>query len=291
MPTRTAAIACVILLALAGAPLQASAQAREPTDRGEPIVIGQAYRLASRVMGDVRTVTVHLPEHYAEPDRRFPVLVLLDGGAREDFHHITGLAEINAAYGQGRELIVVGVEGVDRKRDLTSPSTVAEDLKAAPTSGGAARYRRFLVEELKPWIAARYRTSGETALMGESLAGLFTLETLLTSPTSFDDYVIVSPSLWWRRGALVGEAAADLNRGDLRGRRAWLAFDEPAPPAAQAAIDRARQDRLTRRLRAARRSGLWFRADRPGEGHGSIYHPAAVKALRALYGSSPASSR
>jgi predicted alpha/beta superfamily hydrolase len=265
-------------------PAMAGPASLPPTEQVRPIVIGQSFALPSKVLGDIRRVNVYLPESYGDAARAFPVVVLLDGGEKEDFHHVTGLAQINAAYGQGQEVIVVGVEGVDRRHDLTSPSSVAADLKVAPTSGGAAAYRKFLVEELKPWVAARYRTNGRTALMGESLAGLFTLETLLKAPESFDDYVIVSPSLWWNGGALVGEAGADLRQGALNGRRAWIAFDDPSPPADVAARERAAQDRLAAAFASGAPAGLWWKVTRPGEGHGGIYHPALMAAFREFYG-------
>ena len=106
-------------------------------------------------------VNVYLPESYETwAQAEYLSYTFLDGGEREDFLHIAALAQINAAYGQGQELIVVGVEGVDHRHDLTSPSAVAADRKSAPTSGGAASYRQFLIEELKPlgWPLAHYRT-------------------------------------------------------------------------------------------------------------------------------------
>jgi len=42
-------------------------------------------------------------------------------------------------------------------------------------------------------IASRVRE----AFIGEFLAGLFTIETFFLGPCLFDDYISVSPSLWW----------------------------------------------------------------------------------------------
>ncbi len=274
------AIACV---AMAGAPASAAAD----SDAGRPIVIGRSYVMSSKVLGDQRRINVYLPEHYGEAGRSFPVMFLLDGGEAEDFHHITGLAQINAAYGQGRELIVVGIEGVDRKHDLTSPSAVPADRKLLPTSGGAAAYRRFLSEELKPWVAAHYLTDGHTGLMGESLAGLFVAEILLSAPSSFDDYIVVSPSLWWNAGALATEAADDLRKAKVSGVRVWIAFDDPAPPAELAAKERQEQAGLADAFAKVKPEGLTWTITRPGKTHGTIYHPAALEAFRALYGPGP----
>lgn len=282
----------LLLAALAAShlalPTAASPQVGSPPPppfkpEGRPIVIGSSFDLRSKVLGDVRTINVRLPEHYGEPGRRFPVLVLLDGGEKEDFLHIAGLAQITAAYGEGQGLIVIGVEGVDRRHDLTAPSSTASDLKAAPTSGGSEAYRRFLVEELKPWIDARYPLHGRFGLIGESLAGLFVLETLFRQPTAFDDYIAVSPSLWWDGGRLARTAAGPLRRVPPAGLRLWIGFDQPAPPADQAARERALQDGLVAALRNAAPAGLKWSAERLDEGHSSIYHPAALRAFRALY--------
>jgi predicted alpha/beta superfamily hydrolase len=274
----------LILTALAGLPVACGAQTvPSAPEGGQPIVIGTSYVIPSVILGDRRRLNIYLPEHHADPTRRFPVVYLLDGGLAEDFHHITGLARINAAYGAGQEVIVVGVEGVDRRHDLTAPSATASDRQLLPTSGGAAAYRRFLVEEVRPFVAAHFRAGPRSALMGESLAGLFVAETLLKAPTTFDDYVIVSPSLWWDQGALANGAMEDLRRGGFAGHRAFVAFDDPPPPAEAQARDLARQAQFAAALTGAD-NGLAVTIVRPGEGHGSIYHPAALQAFRRLFG-------
>jgi len=275
------------VIPLALLPLLALLTSTEPLPPARPIVIGSSYEVASPTLGDRRRINVALPAHYGEPGRRFRVLYLLDGGEAEDFVHIAGLARIAAAYGQGEELIVVGIEGVDRRHDLTAPSAVPADRTRLPTAGGAAAYRRFLADELKPWVAAHFRTDGRSALIGESLAGLFVLQTLLETPDAFDDYIAVSPSLWWNGGSLVREAAGDLRRGRFSGKRLFLAFETPAPPADVAARERAQQDAVASALSTAAPADLRYTVARLDEGHGSIYHPAAWQALRALYATPP----
>ena len=254
------------------------AQAAEPSDGGRPIVIGKSYTIQSKVLDDTRRLNVYLPPHYGDPSRRFPVLVLLDGGEVEDFHHITGLAQVTAFNGAVEELIVVGIEGVDRKHDLTSPSSDPEDIKLDPTSGGAAAYRRFLVEEVKPWIAAHYRISGRYGLIGESLAGLFAVETCLRAPQSFNDYIAASPSLWWDKEFLSREAAADFAKGDFAGRQLWLSVGNEGSTMQEAI------DRVVAAEKAAHPASFTLHYDpRPSERHDTIYEPTAIAALRTLY--------
>jgi predicted alpha/beta superfamily hydrolase len=260
--------ATCLLLLLTTAPAQA--------DDGRPIVIGRSYTVQSKVLGDTRRLNIYLPAHYGDTSRKFPVLVLLDGGEQEDFHHITGLAQVTAFNGAVEELIVVGIEGVDRRHDLTSPSSDPQDAKAAPTSGGAAAYRRFLMEDVKPWIASHYRVSGRYGLIGESLAGLFAVETCLRAPQSFDDYIAASPSLWWDKEALSREAAVDFAKGDFKGRKLWISVGNEGSTM-QEAIDRVV-------AAAPSAKGLELHYDpRPSERHDTIYEPTAIAALRALY--------
>ena len=64
-------------------------------------------------------------------------------------------------------------------------------------------FRAFLRDELKPEIARRYRVDGESALVGESLAGLFVLDTLVAEPALFDDWIAIDPAVWWNDKALL----------------------------------------------------------------------------------------
>ncbi|HEY0114476.1 MAG TPA: alpha/beta hydrolase-fold protein [Allosphingosinicella sp.] len=271
-----AAIAALLTLSAAGA-AQAQAQAR--TSEPVPIVIGQTYRLASRALGEDRTINVWLPPSYAEGNRRYPILYLLDGGLAQDFHHITGLAQLGALSWQTQEFIVVGIETVDRRRELAFPIERDQALRARyPTAGGSDRFRRYLIDEVKPFVAGLHRTSGEDVLLGESLAGLFIVELFLREPAAFDTYIAMDPSLWWDNGRLSEEAGALLARHGAERRRLWISAGSEtlAEPAAL--------DRLRAALRTRPASALDFRDEpRPARTHATIYHPTAYEALQALY--------
>lgn len=259
-------------------PAFAGAPAGDDTQQGRPIVIGRSYTIDSRILGQTRRINVWLPAGYEKSNKAYPVVVLLDGGEGEDFHHATGLFAVGAMNGVLRDVIVVGIEGIDRRHDLTHPSSDPRDHKLVPTGGGSAKFRDFIGEELKPWIKARYRTSGETALMGESLAGLFTVETFLIQPEMFDHYIAMSPSLWWDQQSLAKSAAVRLKAGTYAGKSLYLAEagDEGGLEAGTYL--------LADTLKAEAPKGLNWRFDpMPQEKHATIYDPAAIKALRWLF--------
>lgn len=264
------------LLALVLLSLALPASAAPALTGGAPIVVGQSFDLTSAVLGQTLKVNVWLPPGYADPGRRFPVLYLLDGAEDQDFQHIAGLAQVLELNGQYGEMIVVGISDKDRQHDLTFPSSDPRDLKDAPTSGGSAAFRRYLATELQPAIDAKFRTNGRRVLIGESLAGLFTVETFLKQPTLFDGYIAISPSLWWDNGSLV-KAAPDLLAAQPAGARTlYLSVANEGPAM--------RVDALAEVIRAKPPRDLTFYfAPLPDETHATIYHPAALDALRKLF--------
>ena len=264
----------LVLIALLTVGAPAAAQVPEPT----PVVIGQSYALPSAIYDATREINVWLPPGYAESGRSYPVLYLLDGGQDQDFHHISGLAQLGTVNGTTRDVIVVGVASVDRRNELALPTLNAELIARYPTQGQSDRFRRFLAGEVLPFVEARFRTSGETALMGESLAGLFVVETFLKEPRMFDAWVAVSPSLWWDDGQLARQAGAHLRDHSNDSRTLILTMGDEGAEAL------ALMETLTGNLRDHAMPGVtWAFRPRPTESHATIYHGAALDAFRQLY--------
>lgn len=272
---RRARTAAPLLLWLAATVLPSSAIAQGSADLvsdAAPVVIGETFTIESQVLGETRTINVYLPAPYnADSAARLPVLYMPDGGIGEDFLHVAGLVQVSVGNGTMRPFILVGIENTARRRDLTGPTTVASDSQIAPVVGGSAAFRTFIRTELMPAIGSRYRTTGETAIVGESLAGLFIVETLLLEPELFDTYIAFDPSLWWNDGALVSYAKERMS--GMAGRTLYLA------------ASRDDVDSLTQRLAGLLEAGApasvrWHYRPMPEEWHATIYHPAALGAFR-----------
>ena len=248
----------------------------------DPLVVGETFALESSVLGETRRINVYAPTGYAESDTlRLPVLYMPDGGLGEDFLHVAGLVQIGALNGTMRPHLLVGIENTERRRDLTGPTSVASDREIAPRVGGSAVYRAFLRDELMPEVEARYRTTGEKAIVGESLAGLFVVETLVLESGLFDTYIAIDPSLWWDGGRLAAEAARRLS--EAGGASAVLALAASGEPQLGAATHG-----LYAALVTAEIPGFMVRYRQfPDEQHWTVYHPAALDAFRVTLGLRP----
>jgi predicted alpha/beta superfamily hydrolase len=196
-----------------------------------------------------------------------------DGGLDEDFLHVT--AAVDSLVGERliRPVIVVGIPNTQRRRDLTSPTSVASEAAIAPKVGGAALFRQFIKDELLPEVNRRYRTTSERAIIGESLAGLFVVETLLEEPRLFTHYVALDPSLWWNHAALSDTARLRLAALDPSPRTLYLASSKDD-------ID-SRVAQFAALVKEVSPVGLRLRYDsRPDLTHATIFRGVEKTALR-----------
>lgn len=246
-------------------------------DKAVPLVIGETFTVNSRVLNETRRINVYLPPAYtASAGARLPVLYMPDGGIAEDFLHVAGLVQVSVGNGTMRPFLLVGIENTERRRDMTGPTENEDDKKIAPRVGGSQAFRRFIREELMPQVKRRYRTTDETAIVGESLAGLFVVETLLLEPDLFDTYIAFDPSLWWNNQELVGAAGGRLRARPKLSKTLYLASSSED----RGDATRRFADVLAKHAPAGLR---WRYEQMPDERHSTIYHPAALKAFREVF--------
>lgn len=262
---------CLLLASLLPASLAAQAT--------EPITIGQSFTMESKVLGQTRRINVFLPPGYSTGERRYPVLYLLDGGVKEDFLHVMGIASLAADWRGLREFILVGIENTDRYRDFVFPSTVAAEKQRLPTHGGSGAFRDYLAQELVPAIAQRYRVTDDRTLMGESAAGMFAVESLLRQPSLFTGYIAISPMLWWDNQSLAKQAGTLLRKRPFpAGRRLYLTI------ANEGGAMREGVDRLAASLKSNAPASLtWSYVPMENEKHETTFHPAALAAVRQFF--------
>ncbi|MEO1414983.1 MAG: alpha/beta hydrolase-fold protein [Bacteroidota bacterium] len=178
-----------------------------------PLSIGEVLTFDSKALDEARILNVYLPQGYQDSvAKSYPVIYILDGSMDEDFLHLAGLVQFGSFpwINMIPQSIVVGIANVDRKRDFTYPSKDPRDSKDFPTSGGSQAFIQFLTKEVPALLKKTYRMEGTQTLIGQSLGGLLASEILLTSPASFDHYIIISPSLWWDEERLLKEEPASL---------------------------------------------------------------------------------
>lgn len=178
----------------------------QPAINASSLNVGETIEWKSEVLEETRKLNVYLPLSYTwDTAKTYPVIYLLDGSMDEDFVHISGLVQFGSFSWVNMlpESIVIGIANVDRRRDYTFPSSNKEDVRDNPTSGHSERFIQFIENELIDIVNNRYRVTEERTLIGQSLGGLLATEILMKKPDLFDNYIIISPSLWWNDESLL----------------------------------------------------------------------------------------
>jgi predicted alpha/beta superfamily hydrolase len=184
-------------------------------DRAEPSPAPYAlpdtavHELHAAALGRDYPLYVSLPPSYGSSKRSYPVVFVTD--APYAFPVTRAIAARVGGHSQALpEFILVGLgyargdtPEYSRRRDYT-PSAHGDrgarsDMPGrAPAFGEAEAYRRFIADEVFPFIAAHYRADmAHKVFAGHSYGSLLGAWVLLTAPGMFDGYVLGSPSLWY----------------------------------------------------------------------------------------------
>jgi predicted alpha/beta superfamily hydrolase len=262
-----------------------AAQNNKPrqSNRQTPFVLGITDKIQSVELGETRTLNIYLPEGYS-PDSAatYPVIYLLDGSANEDFIHIAGIVQFLTMIGAMPKSIVAGIANVDRRRDFTFPTTIETDKKNYPTTGSSAKFMVFIEKELQSFVQKKYKTNNSKTIIGQSLGGLFAAEVLLKKPYLFNNYIIVSPSLWWNNESLLATAPAFAEKYTGSNIHVYISVGSEG----KQMEDDAKQ--LAEILQTPAKKNLQIDfVPLPDENHLTILHNSVYKGFKTLYSKKP----
>jgi predicted alpha/beta superfamily hydrolase len=148
-----------------------------------------------------RTLRIYLPPSYENGERRYPVLYMHDGqNLFDDATSYVGEWGVDETLNElartkKLELIVVGIDHGELKRMTELNAWESEKYG----KGEGREYMSFVVDVVKPYIDAHYRTLPDrehTALMGSSLGGLISHFAMYEYPRVFSKIGIFSPAYW-----------------------------------------------------------------------------------------------
>lgn len=156
-----------------------------------------------------RTVAVHLPPGYdASRVEPYPIFILNDGQnltpdrpeALGGSWHAARAFEEAVESGSIEPTVLVGVDHAgDRRLEEFAPPTVGR-------RGGARDYADLLFEEVIPGVQRDFHAladPGTLGLGGSSMGGLVSLWIAATRPGRIAKLLVMSPSVWWNRRAIL----------------------------------------------------------------------------------------
>jgi len=234
----------------------------------------KTFKIASKQVDETRVINVWTPPEYENSTESYPVLYMADGGIKEDFPHIANTISKLISKKSIPPIILVGIENTERGRDLTGYSESEYDAQYCPLTDGAKNFRAFITQELFSEIKKRYRITTKNGLIGESLSGLFVMETFMKNPESFDFYIAFDPSLWWNDHYLVKNAKDIFEKFPNKEVKLWFAGSSAEDISEYTnELNKVLEKNAPDKLK-------WKYSDEPKEKHHTIFRATKEKALK-----------
>jgi predicted alpha/beta superfamily hydrolase len=197
------------------------------------IKIGEKNTLQSNILKEKREYWVSLPKSYNKNNyTKYPVLYLLDGDMHSFFQIFAGMVNQMSVDASPTipEMIVVGIVSQNRVRDSSPTNSLTQyggtKSQALNITGGAGKFISFIKDELIPTIDLNYRTSDYRLLTGYSFTGLPIIQSLFTTPDTFNAYIAIDPSMWWDNQFMLKQLEPFYQNSSLTRRRLFVATSE-----------------------------------------------------------------
>lgn len=186
--------------------------------------VGLVDSLYSEILEESRKFYVQVPTSYNDrQDQKYPVAFILDG---EIFLPTVNDFQNYYSGGFTPEMVLVGIANdKNRLRDLsTSKITTKYGMPFNEKNGEAKNFRKFIQEELIPFIESKYPVTNYRTLIGHSYGGLFTISTLIYQPNLFSNYLAIDPSLDWDNQKLLKEAQELFSKQDYTNKSLFVSL-------------------------------------------------------------------
>jgi predicted alpha/beta superfamily hydrolase len=150
--------------------------------------------------GRVYPLFIKLPRSYNnQEDKSYPVIYLTD--AWYSFQIVSGATRFPMNTRKMKEAIIVGIsysKGSKGPSSRIRDYTHTEDSSCKFQTGKAKEHMSFIEKSVFSFIKKNYRVNESRTFVGNSLGGLFGAYILFTKPDMFNNYVLGSPSVWFK---------------------------------------------------------------------------------------------
>jgi len=165
--------------------------------------------------GRVYPLFIKLPRSYNnQEDKSYPVIYLTD--AWYSFQIVSGATRFPMNTGKMQEAIIVGISYSKGSRGPSSrirDYTHIEDSSWKFQTGKAKEHISFIEKSVFSFIENNYRVNESRTFVGNSLGGLLGAYILFTKPDMFNNYVLGSPSVWFKDNDILKiKTAPNLNK-------------------------------------------------------------------------------
>ncbi len=157
---------------------------------GDDIVIGKYDRVHSEILNEDRLLLVSLPDGYDKTNIDYPVAYLFYGDRIMQYYAPT-ISEIDKLSSDGfmPQMIVVGIGNTDRYGNFLPNNRNG-------VNAGVDDFRKFLKEELFPFVENKFRTKESRIFIAPQASGVFSMNVMFEEQDMFDACFMNNPFRW-----------------------------------------------------------------------------------------------
>jgi predicted alpha/beta superfamily hydrolase len=145
----------------------------------------------SKILNEKRTIRIHLPKSY-DKEKSFPLILTFDGEYM--FYSLIGNTELLLATDKIPEVIVVGID--QNYEDSTNSYIRWHDCNYNSKTGEpidkGVKFKKFITDELIPYLTERYKAGTYRTLSGHSLTASYS-NFFLSDNSVFNSFILISP--------------------------------------------------------------------------------------------------
>jgi predicted alpha/beta superfamily hydrolase len=145
----------------------------------------------SKILNEKRTIRIHLPKSY-DKEKSFPLILTFDGEYM--FYSLIGNTELLLATDKIPEVIVVGID--QNYEDSTNSYIRWHDCNYSSKTGEpidkGVKFKKFITDELIPYLTERYKAGTYRTLSGHSLTATYS-NFFLSDNSAFNSFILISP--------------------------------------------------------------------------------------------------
>ncbi|MEM6719964.1 MAG: alpha/beta hydrolase-fold protein [Bacteroidota bacterium] len=144
----------------------------------------------SEILNEERVIRIHIPKTF-DKSERFPLILTLDGEYM--FYNLVGNSELLLATEKIPETVIVGIDQnyQDSSNKYIRWQDCDYDPKKGELRGKAIKFKKFITQELIPYLTNNYKIGNYKVLAGHSLTASFTF--FLLNDATFTSFIALSP--------------------------------------------------------------------------------------------------
>jgi len=147
----------------------------------------------SEILDEERVIRIHMPKTF-DKSERFPLILTLDGEYM--FYNLVGNSELLLATEKIPETVIVGIDQnyEDSTKKYARWQDCDYDPKKGELRGKGINFKKFITQELIPYLTNKYKIGNYKVLAGHSLTASYAL--FLLEDATFTSFIALSPYIF-----------------------------------------------------------------------------------------------